>query len=410
MVCLVAVGCGLPVEVAPGEGEPAEGEVGAISEALRCYDTNGNPVDDPNCPWRNGWSRLLPYNNQDISHRMAPALCASDTGGWLTVSIDTTNRYHVLQWLSVGSQPRSPSWAVYGQYRTWHSKPACAMREKIEIDDDVWVGGFVIAGKLRSNDADNNKIFASPGRMALVTSVGLTDNPVYEQAFQAVSNDVYTTGGHPAMSSYFDELDGPEGSGAVVLTFMGDDLRTIYAHTRKLPYTDPESVWSPRIKGPTLPSGWEVVGAPTITRLPMTFHIVVHARKGPLSLLFETHFFVHGGIIGHFSSGIGSPESKWKVVPILGTIDGEPWLTYESSNVGETVYFRRGTEIVHTSGFPLGVNPVAAVRPDTGIAFDSAPAATAGLAFDQGTHIVIGRTTSNRLYWIESNSSTWVGP
>jgi hypothetical protein len=110
----------------------------------------------------------------------------------------------------------------------------------------------------------------------------------------------------------------------------------------------------------------------------------------------------------HFSNGIGSPTTSWTNLGSPGTITDGAWITY-SDDFGVTAYFRQGTEIMQTA-LPLGTTPVMAVRPDTGIVFDSAPAATGGLAFDQGTNIVVARSaTTNQLYYIESNAITWLG-
>jgi hypothetical protein len=422
-LCVVTVGCGAPVEDAALDDVAADDptleetgdltELGSLSQAIRCHDGSGNPNNDPNCPWRFNWSRILPANGVDISHRMAPALCANPNGGWLTVSVDPNNQYNVLQWHSAGVG-RGPSWSVYGASRAWNSKPACAIREDVGTAGGD-VGGFVVGGKLRSTDGNNNKLFASPGRMG---PGSLSSNPTFTSGFALVDPDArsYTTGGLPGMASV---LDG--GTGAVVMAFMGDDGRTIFAHSRALPYSSPTSPWSRRVTGPVLPAGWTAVGAPTVTRLPVTLQIVVHARNSSTGAdrLYETHYFVATGVPGHFSSGIGSPSPSWTQLANLGTIADDPWITTSSQNE-TTVYFRRlappgspaGTphQIMQTSGFPLGSKPLLAVRPVAGVSFASAPAATGGQGLEMGEHIVTARTTSNEIVYTESTSNANLVP
>ena len=243
--------------------------------------------------------------------------------------------------------------------------------------------GFVVAGK----GSSDNKIYASPGIMAPAEE--FQENPTPAGPFTAVSNTAYSVGGAPALAS------GGFGTNSVVMVFMGDDNRTIYGHVRPIPYL--QNSWTSRITGPQLPSGWTAVGAPAIARLPVTFQIVVHARNAfQQHRLFETHFFGDGQ---YFSNNIGSPSPSWVQLPSMGTIDGDPALTYSDTH-GLTVYFRRGTQIMQTGGFPLVSNPVLAVKPNEGIQFASSPAAIANWAFESqnGTHTVIARTTSNQLY------------
>jgi hypothetical protein len=415
-LCAAAAGCGAAEDTTlldttnadPAQEASAADELGTAEQALRCSN-GGVASNDPNCPWRTPWHQLLPDNNIDISHRMAPALCANPTGGWLTVSVDATSKYNVLQWHSLGLKSRSPSWSVYGSTRTWNSKPACANRENINRPQDGQeVGGFVIAGKLKSSDPNtNNKLFASPGFLSPASS--MAENPTFQSGFAIVDPQVpprsYSTGGLPGMSSAVDEA----GAGSVVLAFMGDDLRTIHAHVHNLPYTNFAS-WGTRLNGPVLPTGWTAVGAPSVTRMPATFQIMVHAHNNATGgdRLYETHFFSGGsGGVAHFSNEIGSPFPTWTLRLNSGTIADDPWITYHPE-IGTTAYFRRGTQIMQT-GQPFGTRPVLAVRPDTGIVFASAPAATGGVSFDQGTHIVTARSTSNQIFWIESNNDAQLG-
>ena len=391
----------------PDENPSADAELGTAEQAIRCS-PSGVPSNDPNCPWRTPWIQLEAANHIDISHRMAPALCANPTGGWLTVSVDANSKYNVLQWHSLGVNSRSPSWSVYGATRTWNSKPACAIRENFtRPQDGEVVGGFVVAGKLKSNDSNNNKLFASPGMLA--PAFPLTENPTFQSGFAVVDPRAqgprsYTTGGLPGMSSVVDEA----GAGSVLLAFMDDDLRTIHAHVHQLPYNDFPK-WEERVSGPALPTGWTAVGAPSVTRMPVTFQIMVHAHNNATGgdRLYETHFFSSGGVF-HFSNEIGSPFPTWALRLNSGAIADDPWITYHP-DMGTTAYFRRGTQIMQT-GQPFGTRPVLAVRPDTGIVFASAPAATGGVAFDQGTHIVTARSTSNHIFWIESNNDAQLAP
>jgi hypothetical protein len=368
-------------------------ELGTKTQALRCI----SDPSDPNCPWKGAWSKLVPRNNTDITHTWGPALCAGDPG-WVTISVDSTNHYRVLQWSPLN---KGPEWGSYGSTRTWRSKPACAMKDNF-VDGRA---GFVVAGKLRSNDGNNNKIMAS---VAVMGASGPTpDNPAPEPngagAFLAVSNTTYSTGGLPGMASMFEA-----GVGAVVLAFMGDDGRTIYAHDRNLPYHG--DTWSARHTGPVLPGNWRVVYAPTVTRMPQTFQIVIHARNTVTGqdALFETHFYTNGSNTAHFSNGIGSPALEWTQLASLGTIDDDPWITY-SSEFGTTAFFKRGTAIMETS-LPSFTGSVLAVKPNTGIQFASSPAATADRAFDMGTVVVVARTTSNQIFFVDSNQDVNLQP
>jgi hypothetical protein len=412
-LCAAALACGAAEDTTlldstnadPAAEASAGTELGTVEQALRCS-TNGVPSNDPNCPWRTQWSRLNAANNIDISHRMAPALCANPTGGWLTVSVDANSKYNVLQWHSLGANSRSPSWSVYGATRTWNSKPACAIRENFtRPQDGEVVGGFVVAGKLKSTDANSNRLFASPGILA--PAFPLMENPTFQSGFAAVDPQLrsYATGGLPGMSSVVDEA----GAGSVLLAFMGDDLRTIHAHVHGLPYNSFPN-WEQRVSGPTLPTGWTAVGAPSIARLPVTFQIMVHAHNNATGgdRLYETHFFgsTSSGA-SHFSNEIGSPFPAWTLRLNSGAIADDVWITSQP-DIGTTAYFRRGTQIMQT-GQPFGTRPVLAVRPNTGIVFASAPAATAGVAFDQGSHIVTARSTSNQLFWVESNNDAQLG-
>jgi hypothetical protein len=385
----IAVGCGATVE-----NEPPGGELGTSAQALRCV---GDP-SNPNCPWKGEWSQLLPENDTDITHTWGPALCSS-TPGWMAVSVDNQNRFRVLQWSPLN---RGPDWGFYGSSRTWRSKPTCAMRE----DYATGRPGFVIAGKLRSNDGNNNKIMASAGAMA--PSAQFPDNPTPEPgaagAFAPVSNTTYSSGGLPALGSMLDDF----GGGAVVVAFMGDDARTIYAHNRNLPYH--EHGWSTRITGPVLPGSWRVVYAPTVARHPQTFQIVIHARNQTTGAdaLFQTHFYTNGDNVAHFSNEIGSPVVAWTQLASVGTIDDDPWITNSSAH-GVTAYFKRGTQIMETS-LPSYAGSVLAVKPINGVQFGSSPAATANTPFDMGTHVVIARTTSNQLFYVDSNQDVNLEP
>jgi hypothetical protein len=336
---------------------------------------------------------LLPRNQTDITHAMAPALCAG-TSGWLTISVDTDSHYRTLQW---GSTGRGPDWGFYGPSRTWYSKPACAMKE----DYAAGRPGFVIAGKLKSSDGNNNKIMASAGIMG-PAALELS-NPTSQTSFSPVDNTrTYVTGGQPSMASWRTS----SGSGVLALTFMGDDRRTIYAHKRNLPYMT--NSWSARVTGPTLPTGWTAIGAPSIVMEFFTFDIVVHARNGSTDALFMTHFFGDSaGTQDYFCDANAVPTLVWEQQASFGTINEDPWLVY-TRDIGLNAYFRQGSQII-VANLYNGL-PALPVRPSTGIQFVGAPAATAGQFFDMGTNVAIGRSSANRIYWTESNSDGHLAP
>ncbi len=350
--------------------------LGAQSSALRCHDENGNPISDANCPWRY-WDRLLPSGGADITHALAPAMCAGGAG-FLTISVDTGGRYRTLQWHAGG---HAPSWSLYGT-KAFSSKPACALRENVTASRP----GFVLAGK-----ATDNKIYTSAGTMATATTS--QQNVTANEMWTAVSDTEYPSGGSPALGF----TSGGFGGDGLVLTFMGDDGRTIHAHSRHIPYLDND--WSPIVTGPALPSGWTVVGAPAVHAMPVTFRIIVHAQSGSLHRLFETYFFLDEGD-GYFSTPFASTPAVWTQLQSLGTIEEDPAITF-ASGFGTTVYFRRGSEVRQTTE-SASFHSTLAVKPNEAVEFASAPAATAGVAFDQGMHVVVARTTANQIYFAES--------
>jgi hypothetical protein len=382
VMLLLFVGCGEGIR----DGE-RPGDLERRSGALRCYDSNGNPSNDPDCPWRY-WSRLQPLNpNSDITHTRAPAHCGTPAG-FLTVTVDTSSRYRTLQWSALS---KAPNWATYGT-RTFASKPACALRETAAPGQP----GIVLAGK-----GTDNRIYASPGTMAPLNDPQA--NPV-GASFAAVSNTTYSTGGNPGMAS-----DGF----AVALVFMGTDNRTIHAHLRQLPYT--QNGWSMRITGPALPSGWTAVGSPSVAMAFWVFRILVHARNGSQDRLFEIHL-VNSGNQSYFSTETGEP-GQWRQLPVTGVIHDDPALLY-STNWGHQVYFRSGAQILQTTGsYPLGDIPPLPVMPSAGVQFASAPAGSADYSFDQGMNIVVARTTANQLFFAESWNDnnppvpwSWIAP
>lgn len=371
---LLLAGCGGEIDAGDDFSD-----TGTVSQALRCKDGNGNPINDPNCPWKY-WALLDPAT--DITHTKSPALCAKTTA--LTVSVDTNNRYRTLQWHLV----KASNWGSYGS-RKFASNPTCAIRE----DSAPGQAGFVLAGK-----GTDGKLYASPGTMA--PAANPQNNPTADAPWAAVSSIEYdASAGHPALAN------GPSGSGDILaLTFMGNDNRTIYAHSRKLPYT--QNSWSSRITGPQLPSGWTAVDAPAVTRTVMTIQIVVYAVNGSQERLFMTHFDGSG-----FSGGIPGSSASWQMLASVGDIDSSPALTFSSQH-GTTVYFRRNGQIMQTSGYPLGSNPVLAVKPDAGLSFTGSPTATFGWQYESqgGAHIVMARTTSNQLQRAENFPDSWLVP
>jgi hypothetical protein len=397
---VLAGGCG-----STGAGDlPA---VGTSSEALRCYDdATGNPSSDGNCPWRD-WSQVAPNNqpSQDISQELAPALCASSNAGFLAISVDTGGHYRTLQFNEINN---AGAWGSYGQ-KTFVTKPTCGLRENVTVSGQTRTG-FVVAGK-----ASDGRIYASAGTMA---NVGVPQqNPTANDVFTAIGNDVYSTGGNPALAGGNPAV----GTGtAVALVAMGTDLRTIYGYSRLLPY--PSHGWSARVHGPALPSGWTAVGAPAIVELPITFAIVVHAHNATLhkEAFYYTYFSTNSSPPA-FSNAIGSPGATWTQLPLAlqagQTISDDPALTTDDT-YGMTLWFRSGSQILQTASGSLpslGTNPAIAIKPADGISFGSAPAAWAGNTYEEGIYVAVARdgASTGHLQFITDTISTpgaFLGP
>jgi hypothetical protein len=132
---------------------------------------------------------------------------------------------------------------------------------------------------------------------------------------------------------------------------------------------------------------------------------MVHAQNGASHRLYSTHFYMSSAKAGHFSNETGSPIPSWTQLPVTGDISDGPTLTSSDADVGISVYFRRGGQFMQTSGFPLGSFPLLAVRPAEGLQFASSPAATGGQYYDQGLHVVIGRTTSGQIHITDARTA-----
>jgi len=390
VLCAAAVGCSAAAE----EGNASDGETASTTSALRC-------TSDPNngdCPWKGTWAKLTPRNGVDIQHNWAPALISSDAG-WVTFSVDQTNHFRMLQWHANG---RGPAWDTYGSPRTWNSRPAAAMKD----DFSAGRAGFVIAGKARTSDSNNNKLMASTGVMGVSGGPTTLGNPVPDRPFAVVdNNNVYNTNGLPGMGSFVNGSNG-----AVLIVVMGDDGRTIYGYNHNLPYNS--NGWSGRITGPALPTGWKVVYAPTVARLPVTYRIAIHAHNNNTGAdaMFWTDFYSNGTDQAYFSNEISSPISAWSSPVNVGAINDDPWLTF-SPTFGLTAYFRRGSQIMENA-FPSVPTtlPALPVNPSAGIQFASSPAATGDRGFDMGTQVVVARSTSNQIYYHDTNNDGILEP
>jgi hypothetical protein len=198
----------------------------------------------------------------------------------------------------------------------------------------------------------------------------------------------------------------------------GSNNRTIYAHTHAVPYG--QYSWSSRITGPTLPTGWNPVGAPSIQSTPAAFRIVVHARNVfGSSRLFSTYFFHRTGNSAFCGDHFGNSPAVWVQHPNLGAIDGAPSITPfpTLASYGTNVFFRRDIEIMQTTddnGSALGSFPLLRVQPNqrtnNGIEFASAPSGTSGIHFEGASqHVIVARTTSNQMWWALSAANE-LGP
>jgi hypothetical protein len=384
-------GCGAMPD---GGNAAGDSQVGSTTSALRC---TGDPTNG-DCPWKGTWARLLPHNNVDVTHNWAPTLIAGNPG-WITFTVDSTNHYRMLQWHANG---RGPQWDYFGPSTlTWNSRLAASL-----ANDTLAQPTFVVAGKARSTDANNNRILTSTGTMGVS---GLNPgNPIQTTAFTLLDTNAshtYVTGGLPALAS---RRDG-SGGGSMVVTYFDDNGSTIYAHHRLLPYVS--NTWTTRITGPALPPGWKVVYAPTIAYSAPVFHIVVHARNASTNqdALYETYFNYSGGS-AFFSDETGAAVQGWKnqvIVPPSVGINDDPWITV-SSALGITAYFRSGTQIKETAyQGPINYLPV---NPTAGISFASAPAGTGDYAFDMGTQVIVARTLSNQIYFHDTNQDSSLEP
>lgn len=299
----------------------------------------------------------------------------------MAVTVDTGSHYRILQFADPAT---AGTWDAYGN-KQFVSKPACAMR-----DNGVYRGtagaGFVIAGK-----ASDGTIYTAAGTMAPVSYP--QSNGGANEVFTAVGSDKYTTGGSPALGGGNEQV----GTGSMIaLVVMGTDSQTIYAYARPLPYLS--HAWSSRVQGPKLPTGWSAVGAPAIVELPITFAIVVHAHNSQTNK--EGFFYTYIAANTSppvFSNAIGSPSSSWAQLPLSlqagQTVNDDPALTSDST-YGLTLWFRSGSQIVETAAATvptLGTNPPLAIKPADGVSFASAPAATAGVTFEEGQYVVLAR-------------------
>lgn len=358
------------------------------SQALQCSPSG------PGCPWNNPMARHATGNvANDIDHRKSPALLTAEAGG-LTISTDTSNRYRTLAWHTVPAA----TWGSYGT-KQFSSRPTITYRE----NDASGLTGFVMGGK-----ATDNTLWTSAGRYSAFANPPA--NPVAVEAWTQVSTTAYTVNGSPALGT---------NPSAMVMIFMGDDRRTVYAHTRDLPYVG--NSWSARITGPTLPSGWSVYGAPGILFQGVTFTIVVHAENATRTSdrLYATHFYAAGPSgPENFSSNIGTAPGVWTQLPSLGIIDGDPAITYHPEH-GYTIYFRRGSNLMQTSAAYFadwGDNPVLEVD-DGGVSFTESPAASAerAMATNVGKHTVVMRSpeappVTGKLYLTMSQTDNQVLP
>jgi hypothetical protein len=90
--------------------------------------------------------------------------------------------------------------------------------------------------------------------------------------------------------------------------------------------------------------------------------------------------------------------ATWTELPIAEPIDSSPALEYSPQLEAETIYFRRGSDYVQTSGYAtaqqLGTLPINNVLP-AALTFTGAPSAVAGYQLEMGSHLMVSTYTTN---------------
>lgn len=347
--------------------------VSSAAQALECKGTCSGGVF-------NRGGQLLPLGGVDLDggHTLAPAICSTPSHGFVAVSVDTSNQYRVLQF---NGSTIGPSWDVFDSGYTWNSKPACAQIESATFNGQP---GFMIVGK-----GSDNTLHNACGQMAPTGSP--QGNPEQIEIDQQISTTPYPVGS-PGVASQQDS----SGNGVVVVAIV-DGLQTIYAYTRTLPAL--WTSWSSAIKGPKLPRGWSVIGAPAVASEPSNkWGIVVHARNGSsVDAIFRTT------LTADYSGG-ASFALAWSQLTgtITGEMDDDPALTFDSTLSTETLYIRqRGGWIFQSSGSPPGAHPLDPIFLLSWDWIGSAPAA-ASAPYDMGNHVVLARGFDNHIYVAEA--------
>lgn len=380
---------------------------------------------------------VTPSNGTTITPTLDPALCGDEDKmrEYLVVSRDAQKRFRVIHQVNPLSTSFS-SWKIFdnneANARKFNSRPACAMLQQATNGN----ARFLLVGK-----SDNNRLYASTGN---VPPTDLSNAPYFtaslptvEQNWDDLNTKTYGSGsecpsgctdpgpGSPAVASQegLNFTDTPGTTGAIVLTFISGS--TVYAHYHAMPYAG--NNWQQRVAAPPLPSGATPIGTPAIIYRPNpanhVFHVVVRAQMSNGQHRFYQIAFGRTQT-GSSSYGPGfckepfcgsSPattSSAWTQLPITGAIDSDPALEYYAPH-GETLYFRRGTNLMQTSTTNyagLGTLPLLEVHPGNSVNFTGSPAALGGVRQEFGNHLVVSRTTANKLYLEESYYDEVVAP
>jgi hypothetical protein len=166
-----------------------------------------------------------------------------------------------------------------------------------------------------------------------------------------------------------------------------------------------------------------LVGTPAIAYVPswpaLLFQVVARMRVNNQIKLYETYF--DGS---NFVSVLGSGPGTWAELPVNSrSVDSDPALEYTPALGYTTLYWRSGPEMIQTSGFvtstPLGSLPERIIDPlndpyfgiaSPGSATGSGPGVMGGMRLEFGSHIVVARTTDNRLWHFESGDDQYLIP
>ncbi len=380
------------------------------SDAVECTDSscggNGSDAFEGWAPveasWPTGYSG---FNNNNVG----PAICGTHDWGSVAIAVDSSYRYEVLQL----SSNNAPAWTNYGN-GPFSSRPTCA------VLDATGPHTFLFAG-LKSSD---HKIYISQAKQGNNGPIGSNPTALSNPPFSAFSPAPAGTTG-PALASRMGLGNGIADHLMMAwVTPSGSTAGTVYASYTALPYNT-MNAWT-NITGPQLPSGWTIVGAPTIAAIynRVTWEVIVHAHNSSLNEdgFFQTYIYDRGSSV-YFCNALGNPALVWtgngplggtlspSTLSAMGVLGADPSLNFDTTLGYETLYFIIGSTIWQTSG-PLGSNATHQVYPYSSISFRSSPSFSGDtvLATNSGTQAGIAIDTSGNFQEIYSYPDAFLGP